>query len=182
VLFERTTVLVGDSPNKREGPRESVRGPKSRSYDDIALHLLSSWLGYLRCGSSNPYIGFHLLSDDPLAYSAKSLPAEREGKPREARRTEVLRRIPLPGARWMYSSYVVGVLNHLAETVDTSILHEREAGRPRRLHHEYIREYTTSTLGQQASSVSSTRTKRSSNDEDGQGSYPGSYFHSHSRC
>src|SRR5918994_1188962 len=68
------------SSHKREGPRESVRGPKSRSYDYIALHLLSSWLACLRCGSSNPYIGFRVLSDDPLAYSAKSIPAEREGK------------------------------------------------------------------------------------------------------
>ena len=55
-------------------------GPPSRSYDYIALHLLSSWLACLRCGSSNPYVGFHLLSDDPLAYSTKFLPAEREGK------------------------------------------------------------------------------------------------------
>jgi hypothetical protein len=61
----------GNTPllGKREGSRDSIRGPKSRSYDDIALHLLSSRLACLRFGSSNPYIGFHLLSDDPLAYS-----------------------------------------------------------------------------------------------------------------
>ena len=54
---------------KEKGP-EICPGPKeSRSYDDIALHLLSSWLACLRFGSSNPYIGLHLLSDDPLAYS-----------------------------------------------------------------------------------------------------------------
>jgi hypothetical protein len=36
----------------------------------------------------NLYIGFHLLSDDPLAYSVKSLSAAREGKTLEARRAE----------------------------------------------------------------------------------------------
>ena len=65
---------------KEKGPGNLSGAPKSRSYDYIALHLLSSRLACLRCGSSNPYIGFHLLSDDPLAYSAKSVPAKREGK------------------------------------------------------------------------------------------------------
>ena len=74
-----------DSPGlmgvqKEKGPGNLSGAPRSRSYDDIALHLLSSRLACLRCGSSNPYIGLHLLSDDPLAYSARSVPGKREGK------------------------------------------------------------------------------------------------------
>jgi hypothetical protein len=74
------SVRRGGLRQKEKGPGNPSGAPKSRSYDDSALHLLSSRLACLRRGSSNPYIGVHLLSDDPLAYSARFLPAEREGK------------------------------------------------------------------------------------------------------